>query len=80
MSSSSRYYQPRCTVCFKGNIRKKLLDLPYKTWTYVEFVRLAGDGAILRCKNCGYEWRSYSKFAKEKLWELRYLSKSLLGK
>lgn len=70
MSSSTRYYQPRCVICYKANSRNKLLGFPWTSWTYIEFVRPAGHGGILRCKICGYEWRSYSKFAKHKTYDL----------
>jgi len=73
MSSSTRYYQPRCSACFKANIRNKLLGLPYKSWTQIEFIRSTGFGAILQCKICGHKWRSYSKFATNKAYEMSHL-------
>jgi len=70
MSSSARYYQPRCVPCFKANIRNKLLGFVYGSWTCIEFLRSTGHGGILQCTNCGHKWRSYSKFAKRKAYDI----------
>ena len=72
MAAARPGYMPRCTKCYPKDFDPlKAIRRQWQptTWQNYEFVRVSGDGAILRCRNCGHTWRSLSRRAREWNWK-----------
>ena len=64
-----RFSYPRCNECYKKNVHQYLIGRGERVWNNVELVSIidstgwGGDTAVLRCRNCGHQYKSQSKAA-----------------
>jgi hypothetical protein len=68
---SKPHHVPRCAKCLEKyklqspDVIGGMKFYPTPKWRNTEFVRPTNAGAIIRCKNCGHEWYSYGRAARE---------------